>query len=195
MAIKQLDFKVTGFSPLLLNNPQCADPLNKYSKLKKPLTSKRSKTDEDHAEIADLEIRSKIYWDDGIYVPSSWIQAAINKVCFSVSKVSKAAMRGGLFMSEAKMKLNYRNMSKVKEPSDIVKNNEFRHKMILPQGQVRLPKYFPIFHEWSFESSLEFDESITTERDLKLMLERACKYGGFGDFRPTFGRALVEFPD
>jgi len=195
MAISEMQFKIKGFAPLLLNNPQCADPLNKYTKLKKPITSKRSKTDEDHAELADLEIRSKIYWDDdlGIYIPSTWVQAAINKVSFSVSKVSKTAMRGCLFMNEPKIKLNYKNESMVRGPIDVVKNSEFRHKMILPQGQVRLAKYFPIFHDWSFESSLEFDESVTTGRDLKIMLERACKYGGFGDFRPTFGRALVEF--
>jgi len=190
-----LKFEITGELPLLLNNPQCADPLNKYNKLKKPLTSKGSskRTDEDWAELADLEIRSKIYWDEdlGIYVPATWILAALGKVSFGVSKVAKASIRGGVFMNEPKLKLNYDGIETVKEPLDIVKNSKFRHKMILPQGQARLPKVFPIFHKWSFAGSLEFDESVTTGRDLKLMFEKAAHYNGFGDFRPTFGRASV----
>jgi len=193
MSIINLNFTIEGFAPLLLNNPQCVDPLNEYTKLKKPLTSKRNKTDEDYAELADLEMRSKIYWDDElkIYIPSSWVQAAINKVCYSTSKISKAAMRGGVFMNEPKIKLEHREVKKVKTPEDIIKNGTFRHKMNLKQGQVMITKYFPIFHEWEISSSLEFDDSVTTGRDLKLMLEKACKYGGFGDFRPTFGRALL----
>ena len=195
MSIKKLNFTVTGFAPLLLNNPQTADPLNHYSKLIKPITSKASrKTDDDWAELHDLEIRSKIYWDDeiGIYIPGTWIIASIGGVSNSVAKIGKAKIRGGVFMNESKIKLNYKGISKVSDPLDIVKNSDFRHKMILPQGQVRLPKVFPIFHEWSFESSLEFDESVTTSRDLQLMMERAAHYAGYGDFRPTFGRATVE---
>lgn len=192
--MKTLEFKINGIDPLLLNNPQCADPLNHFSKMKKPITSKRVKTDDDLAELADIDIRSKIYWDDemGIYVPSTWVTASLGAVSFSTAKVSKKAIRSGVFMNSQKMKLNYRGINQVKSPKDVVKNHDFRHKMILPQGQVRLPKVFPIFHDWSFSGTLDFDESVTTERDLVLMFEKACKYGGFGDFRPTFGRALSD---
>jgi len=197
MAIKQVEFKIEGFAPLLLNNPQSADPLNKYSKLRKPITSKRIKTDEDHAELADLDIRSKIYWDDDLKlcVPSSWVQASINKVSNSVSRVSKAAMRGGLFMTDHYLKLHYKDMDKVVTPEDIIKNSFFRKKLLLPQktgaSTVRIAKSFPILHEWYIKSTLEFDDSVTNSRDLNIMLEKAAQYGGYGDFRPTFGRALV----
>lgn len=193
--MKQLNYTITGLLPLLINNPQCADPLNKYSKLKKPLTSKRSKTDDDLAELADLDIRSKIYWDDeiGIYIPSSWVLAAIAANSFSVCKVSKKSVRGGVFMNEHKLKLTYKNINKVKKPVDIIKNEIFRHKMILPQGQVRLAKVFPIFHDWSASGSISYDENVITDRDVKLIIEKACKYGGFGDFRPSFGRAEVAY--
>ena len=188
-----INYVITGTRPLLMNNPQCADPMNKYSKLKKPLTSNKRKTDEDYAEIAELDMRSKIYWDDnlGIYVPSTWIMASIAKVSYSCSKVSKKAIRGGIFMSEDKIKLSYRHQKIVNEKIDIILNNDFRHKMILPQGTIRLAKVFPIFYDWSIEGNIEFDESITNKRDLNNMLVKACKYGGYGDFRPTFGTATV----
>jgi hypothetical protein len=195
--MKTLKYTITGELPLLLNNPQCVDPLNEYSKLKKPLTSKRVKTDDDHADLADLDIRAKIYWNDelGIYVPSTWVMAALGKVSHGICKVSKASIRGGIFMNEPKLKLVYEGMKTVKEPVDVVKNPIFRHKMLLPQGQVRLAKVFPIFHKWSFEGTLDYDESVTTGRDLKLMFEKAAHYNGFGDFRPTFGRASVTIED
>ena len=190
MAILSLDYTIQGQSPLLVNNPQCADPLNKYSKLKKPLTSKRQKTDQDHADIHDLDIRSKIYWDDElkIYIPTSWVLASICKWSHSVCKVAKAKVRAGVFPTESKAKLTYDKQNLVKEPSDVVKNEYFRFKMILPQGQVRIAKSFPIFHNWSFSGSLDFDDSVISKRDLIAVLTKSCKYGGFGDFRPTFGK-------
>lgn len=42
--MKTLKFKVTGQAGLMFNNPQVVNPFNKYSKLLKPLTSKRAKT-------------------------------------------------------------------------------------------------------------------------------------------------------
>ena len=101
-------------------------------------------------------------------------------------------MRGGLFATEDKVKLSFRGMSKVKTIKDVVKNQDFRHRMLLKQGQVRVPKDAPIFHDWSFETSVEFDDKVIDFGTLKQIVQHAAKYGGFGDFRPTFGRALAE---
>lgn len=98
-------------------------------------------------------------------------------------------MRGGLFYTEAKIKLHYRDMAKVKAVADIVKNPVFRHRMLLPQGKNRVPKDAPIFHDWSFSTILEFDDSIVDFGTLQRIITHAAKYNGFGDFRPTFGRA------
>lgn len=192
MAIQQARIKITGISPLLQNNPQSVDPFNRYSKAKKVITNKRTaKTEDDLIELGNIETESKVYFDDavGVYAPASWLTESIICTGFSVAKIGRAKMRGGLFATEPKIKLNYRGQNKVKTITDVVMNPEFRHRMILPQGQVRVPKDAPIFHDWSFETVVEFDDTVVDMSSLTRIVERASKYGGYGDFRPTFGRA------
>lgn len=195
MAIQQAKIKVTGINPLLQNNPQTVDPFNRYAKAKKVITNKRTaKTEDDLIELGNLETESKIYFDKdiGVYVPATWITEAIFCTAFSVAKIGRQKMRGGLFSTEDKVKLNYTGQNKVKTITDVVMNPEFRHRMLLKQGQVRVPKDAPIFHDWNFETVVEFDDKVIDFTTLKRIVEQASKYGGFGDFRPTFGRAIAE---
>lgn len=192
MAIRQAKISVSGISPLLQNNPQTVDPFNKYAKAKKAITNKRTaKTDDDLLELGNIETESKIFFDAeiGVYVPSTWLTEAVITTAFSVAKIGRQKMRGGLFATEPKIALDYRSKNKVKTIHDVVGNPDFRHRMLLKQGQVRVPKDAPIFHQWSFSTVLEFDDAIVDFGTLKRIIEHAAKYGGFGDFRPTFGRA------
>lgn len=195
MAIRYAHFKITGISPLLQNNPQTVDPFNKFSKLKKAITNKRTaKTEDDLLELGNIETEAKLYFDPelGVYVPSTWLTEAIICTGFQVAKIGRAKMRGGLFATEPKLALQYRDKAKVKGVADLIKNPAFRHRMMLKQGQVRVPKDAPIFHDWSFSATLEFDDTVVDFPSLKRIAERASTYGGFGDFRPTFGRATAE---
>lgn len=187
--------KVTGVSPLLINNPQTVDRFNKYARRMAEINDKKTKrTDDDFIELGDIEVRSRIFFSEelGVFVPSSWVAAAVAANSFRVAKISKADVRGSLFMSEKELKLYYRGMERVKEPIDIVNNGEFRFKMNLKQGQNRLIKHSPIFHDWHFTCEMEYDEKTIDPDSLQRILEHASKYGGFGDFRPTFGRAIAE---
>ena len=198
MAIQQAKIIVTGIAPLLQNCPQSVDPFNHFARAKKAITAKRtSKTDDDLIELGNLETESKIYFDDqiGVYVPATWLTEAIICTGFSVAKIGRAKMRGGLFATEPKIGLKYRGMNKVKTITDVVMNPEFRHRMLLKQGPVRVPKDAPIFHDWSFETVVEFDDTVVDMSSLRRIVERSAKYGGFGDFRPTFGRATAEVVD
>jgi hypothetical protein len=187
--------KITGISPLLQNNSQTVDRFNPYTKKMATINAKKTRrTDDDYRELHDIEIRSKIYFDEslGIYVPATWVTASIEATAFKVAKISKADIRGALFAAEDKIKLAYRDSSKVKEPLDIVKNGDFRINLTLKQGQPRIVKAFPIFHEWSFETTLEFDDKIIDPDSLTRIIQHVARYGGFGDFRPKFGRANAD---
>ena len=197
MSIRTMQLKVTGISPLLINNPQTADPLNKYAKQKKTFTSKRDKTDNDYFNIQLIEMQSKIYWDEelGMYIPSTWIMGALAGSSHKVARISKKSIRGGVFTTDSKLKLNYKDSNKVKTPDDIINNLSFRQIMLLPQEGVRIPKAVPIFHDWSFETEIEFDDSVVNFANLADILKHASVYGGYGDFRPTFGRGITEVID
>jgi hypothetical protein len=193
MSIRSITANVTGISPLLMNNPQTVDRFNDYTKAMARINAKKTRrTDDDYLELQNIEVRAKIYWDDGIYVPSTWLSAAIAATSFKTAKISKADIRGSVFTTQDRIPLVYRDKSKVKTPEDIVGNHDFRIKLTLKQGQVRVVKAAPIFHEWSFSCGLEYDDKVIDPETLANIIKHSAKYGGFGDFRPTFGRAIAE---
>jgi hypothetical protein len=196
MTMQTLTAKFTGVAPLLQANPQGVSRAFPATRRMKEINAKKTKrTDADFEELADLEVASRVFFDEaiGVYVPTRWVAEAIAKKAFAVAKISKGATRGALFMCSDKVPLNYRGKAGVKKVEDVVKNPAFRHAMILPQGQVRVEKNSPIFHEWSFDVEMEFDDKTFDKRDLQRIIEETAHYVGFGDFRPTFGRARVAF--
>lgn len=195
--MENIKFKIVGVGSLLMNNPQSVDPFNAYAKAKRVITSKRNKTEEELLELQRLDIESKLYINDeiGVYVPTSWVMAALAQTSFKKAKIAKKDIRSGVFVNDTKAKLFYRDSDKVKEKSDISGNPEFYNTMLLKQGQVKIAKSTPIFNDWSFTGSLTFDPTVIDRSTLLRILQHCCNYGGFGDFRPTFGRADLEVLD
>lgn len=193
--MKELNYTVTGVSPILVNNPQTVDPFNHYKIAMKKITDKKKKQEEDLLELRRLEVESKVYFDEalGIYVPSTWVVASIAAVGWNRSKIKKADIRASVFPITPKLKLHYDGEELVKEKTDVSKNGKFQTVMLLRQGQVKVAKAVPIFHNWSFNVELEYDQTLIDEETLKGLITYASQYGGFGDFRPTYGLATVEF--
>jgi len=185
----------SGISPILLNNPQTVDPFNRYAKAMKTITAKRKKSDDDLLELRRLEVEAKCYFDEriGIYVPSTWVVAAIGSVSWTKGKVKRADIRSSVFPTAAKLPLHFAGREKIKALSDVSGNPEFQRVLLLKQGQVKVAKAAPIFHDWQFSVELEFDHTVLNERELTSLIEHASRYGGFGDFRPTYGACEVSF--
>lgn len=195
MSMRAAQISIKGVSPLLQNNPQTVDRFNRFAKRMAQINAKKTRrTDDDYLELRDLEMEAKVYFDSdlGVYVPSSWLAEAVATAAFKVAKISRADIRGAMFTTDDKLKLSYRDSDKVAGIEDVVKNPAFRQMLTLPQGQVRVVKAFPIFHKWSFSTALEFDDKIIDPDSLTRIVEHTAKYGGFGDFRPKFGRATAE---
>jgi len=192
--MKNLKCKVIGNNEIRINNPQSADPLNKYAKKFKELNANRKKTDSDIELMRNLEIESKLYFDEkiGVWIPSSWIMAGIAGESFKQCKISKANTRGAVYINETKIKLNYSGMKSVKKIDDLVLNPDFRTTQLLKQGQVKIAKGIPTFNNWSFDIDLDFDDEVITENEIKRILKVAVTRNGFGDFRPTYGRGQIE---
>ncbi len=190
-----LKFKLVGLDLLLQNNPQMSDPLNSYTKMMKIETAKRKKTDDDIYRMREIELEAKQYFDEdiGIYIPSSWIIASIGGVSWAQAKIKKADIRASVFMDEEKFKLYYEDMENVQTKLDVVKNPVFHRIASLKQGQVRVVKATPQFKNWSTTIELTFNPEIIPKKELQRLIEYAAQFGGYGDFRPTYGRANVEW--
>lgn len=192
--IETINFEVKGLpgGQLLMNNPQCVDPLNAYSKSAKEITSRKKKSDADHLRLREIETEAKCFWDDslGIYVPSRWITASIANSAFAVAKIAKAKIRSSVFPTEERIKLHYEGEREIAAVSQVYANGHYVTQN-LKQGQVSITKCHPAFRGWSFKTQLEIDTEILNFSDIKRIAEYASRYVGWGDFRPTFGRADV----
>ncbi len=196
--MQTLRFKIRGINQIRLNNPQSADPMNRYAIALKTFTNVHvSRRNEEHyVNMRNLEFESKLYWNNelGVYVPSSWLMEAIAKESFAKIKLAKAKVRSAVFPASLKFKLNYEGMDRVHQKEDLIRDESFRATELIKQGQVRIVKVFPQFNNWSIDFELEYDENIITEDDMRIILEQATMYNGFGDFRPTYGRCeIVEW--
>lgn len=195
MSIRTAIVTVTGVTPLLTANPQTVNRFNPYARRMAEINSKKTgRTDDDYMELRDLEIEAKTYFDPeiGVYIPASWVLESAACNGFQVAKLARKKIRGAMFTTEDKVKLNYRGQDNVKGIKDVVGNPAFHQIMGIPQGQVRVMKSWPIFHDWSFVTAIEFDDKIIDPGSMTRIMQYAGKYGGFGDFRPKFGRAVVE---
>jgi len=194
--MKNLKCKVVGNNEIRINNPQAADPLNRYYKAMKEINSihHSKKTDADRQKLENISIESALYFNSelGVYVPTTWIMSAIGAVSYSLCNIGKKVIREGVYMNQDKLKLNYSGMQSVKTIEDVVLNPEFRAVEFHKIGTAKVAKGTPKFENWSFNIDLEFDEEVVTESQLRAIVKMMVERKGFGDFRPTYGRGCIE---
>jgi len=194
--MKNLKCTIVGNNEIRINNPQSADPLNRYAKAMKEINSihHSKKTDADREKLESISMESKLYFNNdlGIWIPSTWVMAGIGGVSFSLSNIGKKVIREGVFMNQDRIKLNYTGMDKVKKIEDIVLNPEYKIVEFHKVGTAKIPKGTPKFDNWSFDIDLDFDEEVVTESQMKAIIKMMVTRKGFGDFRPTYGRGQIE---
>jgi len=200
MAIRKFKVKVTGLEGmgLMTNNPQLVDPENQFTKdcSRLYLAAKKAKTPESYQASREMDIRAKMYFDPkvGVYIPGTWIRESIATASYKIlgKGKSKDTMRASVFIEQQKIPLDYRGKSKVKTPLDIVGDSSFHNSMNVVQGQIRVMKSAPIYHDWSFSTDITFDDTVVTQEDLMNVLTHTSRLVGFGDWRPTYGLASAE---
>jgi hypothetical protein len=75
---KLLSLTIVGTAPLVMHNGQTADPLNKYAKMLKAVSSKRKKTEADYEELARIEFFAGLYMDQNEpAIPARLLEAAV----------------------------------------------------------------------------------------------------------------------
>lgn len=176
---------LTGTAPLLMHNSRLANPLDPATKALKKVTAKRTKTDDDHEEIARLEHAGSLYLDPdvGPYVPGQNVARCL----VDAARVSKQGVKvtRGVFISTDTNPLGYRG------PRDIDglwKDENFRHMASVKIGTSRTMRCRPIFTAWTVEADGILDPSVIDLADLEGIAVTAGQMIGLGDWRPRFGR-------
>jgi hypothetical protein len=180
---------IVGTEPLLMHNSQLADPLNPFTKALAEVTSKKSKTDDDHAEMARREWLGGLYFDPeiGPYVPGVNVERSLLDAA-RMNRLGKSIERG-VFIQTNENALQY---SGSRDMSVLVKDENFRHMASVKIGMKRVMRCRPIFRTWATSAQGYLDESQLDMAELRQIATNAGRLVGLGDWRPRFGRYTAE---
>ena len=188
--MKLLNIKITGTRPFLSHADTLSDPLNPMTKYHKSLSSKRKKTDEDYALLAESQLVTSCYYDEqlGFVMNGEMIEACI-KSGAKLNKLGKVIDRA-IMLTDVVFPMTIKNCPA--NPQELAKNPDFIYAKSVKIGTARVMSYRPIFRDWSVEFGLMFDEEQITKEELLMVLENAGNLCGVGAWRPRFGRFSVE---
>lgn len=186
--MKTLRFKITGTTPLMLNNPQTVNPFNEYSKMLQPLTSKRKKTEDDLMEISRIKFLASLYVDNGVYIiPATHFEKSVIDAS-KERKLGKKFERS--FRIFANCPLEFKD--KDKTPEQLYKLGIYVDVRAVGIKQSKITTTRVIIPEWSTTVECMFDESQLDEKDIKDIFEIAGLRYGVGTHRRLYGRYEVE---
>ena len=184
--------KWTGIRPLVMHNGLMADPTNPLVRRIKEITSKGSKklTDSDFEERDLLEWEAGLYWDeqDGAIIPSDNIERCI-QLGAQKSRIGKD-VQAAVFCSAPHVSLDY---SGPKDKAKMYQDPRFTLRKGVAVQKARIIRIRPMIPTgWSLAFDIEFDDSIVNPKNLLKAMSDAGSLVGLGDWRPKFGRFIVE---
>lgn len=184
----RLQLSGDGDEPLIVHNGLLADREYEWTRKLSEVTGKRKKTDEDHAEVARLEWRGSLYYDEAIgpYLPGDNVRRCLLDAA-RLSKEGKTIERGVLRVSR-KNALAYDGP---RTPEKMWADPRFQHRAIVKVGMSKVVRTRPKFVGWSATVQVDYDSAIIDGRDLRRIAEAAGQYIGIGDGRPFYGGRFV----
>ena len=189
--MKNFTLTLTGVTPLLVHNARLADPLDKFVRESKKFSKKRTKTDEDHLELARLEFMGGLYFDKdlGPVMPAANIEAALRDGAKRYKK-GKDVQRG-LQITDLVTPIVYegpRTMEELWNGGD----SEFIDRQSVVVQRNRVQRTRPIFRNWALEVDGQFDENVFDVDELNTICEAAGQWSGLGDYRTKYGKFTHE---
>lgn len=185
MAQMNVRLTLTGVSALLTHNARLSDPLDPVTKQLKLVSSKRTKTEDDHEEMARIEFIGGLYFDEevGPYVPG----VNLHRCLVEAAKLTKRGrhVERGVVVTDEMLVLGYSG------PRDIDglwadKNHVSRLSVGVTTSRVMRTR--PKFAQWALEADLIVDTGQLDFADIEDISETAGLMIGLGDYRPRYGR-------
>ncbi|MEU3042257.1 hypothetical protein ABZ700_15120 [Streptomyces diastaticus] len=188
-----IDFKLelVGTEPLLMHSSRLADPTDPAAKELKRVTSKRSKTDDDHEEIARLEFLGGLYFEEkvGPYIPGDNVWRSLYDAAKKFKKGPR--VKEGVFIETSVNPLQYTDASGRPGPrteSSLWADDGFRLMSSVKVMSARTMRCRAKFDRWSVTVQGTLDPNVLDLAELKEIADTAGRLVGVGDWRPRYGR-------
>lgn len=186
---KELTCKIVGVAPLLMHNPQLADPMNKFTRQIKAITAKgKKKTDADMEELARLEFMGGLYVNDkgNPIVPGEIIEGMIREGA-KKSRSGKDVQCG--LISDGNWKLIFDGPRTLE---GLWQDANFRDHRPVGIMRAKVMRTRPRFNVWSVEFGISYNPEVLNKDSITKWLTDAGSLCGLMDYRPRFGRFELE---
>jgi hypothetical protein len=187
MSYKTVEFEIEGVAPLLMHNGQLADPMNKFAKAMKKVSSKKKKTDEDYEELARHEFMGGLYVNEQGHpcIPGEVLEATIAS---GAKHTKKGKVAKSAIIVDGNFPVIYEGP---KTPEKLFEDDNFRHVCGVKVGQARVMRTRPKFNAWGVKFVVHYLPDVVDEREIATFVEDAGRVSGLCDGRPRFGRFNV----
>lgn len=183
MTWQKVIYNLTADAPLIMHNGQTADPMNKWAKLIKQISSKRSKTETDYEEIARLEFMAGLYMTaDGPVFPQDVIDAML---IGAAKKVKEGPLAKAGCFTDSLARLEYDGP---RTADKLWLDERFRFSKAVRIGTGRVMRMRPIFADWSAQVTLQVETSVINVVRVDEWMRIGGTQIGLCDWRPQHGR-------
>jgi hypothetical protein len=186
MSAERIAFRLIGVGPMLMHSARLADPLDPLTKALAAITSKRVKTEADHARIAELEWHAALWLHEG--------RPCLPQHCLKAVLVDGARKRKKGEIAKAAFVADGPAIVKHEGPDTIPglwADTRFRHREMVRVRESLTARTRPCFPQWSAEVTATFLSSMINRAEV-IDFYRLAGPHGLGDHRPEFGRFFVE---
>jgi hypothetical protein len=179
--------KIIGATPLLCHNGMLADPTNEITRMMKPISGKRDKTESDYLELSRLEWHGGLYLTDGKpCIPGEVIEACLMEAARKRKK-GKQAQAGIIVPDDALIQYDGPN-----DPAAMWESGDFIHKVGVKVQRNKVIRTRPIFKKWALDLEVLYLDSLLNRSEVEAFVQIAGQIIGLGDWRPKFGRFSVQ---
>lgn len=201
--MKQLKVTWKGITPLLMHSCKCVNPLHPISKASSLLTSKKKKTEEDHARLADLDWLAGAYLindyeniddyfekENDLYMPAENIEATIVNAGKNFKKGTK--IQKYCYVLDERNVFNYGEKKTIEE---LINDYSYRDTRPMNVMRSKILRTRPRFNRWETVFTLMYDESQIDLDEIVEIMKYAGQYVGLCDSRPKYGKFVATIEE
>jgi len=185
---QELTVNLSGLSPLLMHCGQMSDPLNDFTIRMKAISKLRNKTDEHHEQMARIEWEAGLYLNDkgapcipGENIESMFIAAAKKQ------KMGPQAKAG--IICDGNFAVVFDGPKGIEA---LYEDGRFSDRRSVCIQRARIMRTRPIFYDWQLKFKINYLPDQFEKSQVAEILDIAGRVIGLGDYRPRFGRFLVD---